>query len=54
MTKKHFELAARLIKDSDNDTTTRMFAALVISRTAETFSPRFDRVQFLKACGLGS
>lgn len=48
------ELAARLIKDSDNDATTRMFAALVIIRTAETFSPRFDRARFLKACGLGS
>lgn len=53
MTKMHFEYAARLIRESDNDMTTKMFAALVVLRTAEHFNPRFDRARFLRACGLG-
>ena len=53
MTKQHFEHFARLIADSDNDDVTRMFAALVIIRTAEQFNPRFDRGRFLRACKLG-
>jgi hypothetical protein len=54
VTKKHIEHFARLIAESDNDTQTRMFAALVILRTAEAFNPHFDRARFLKACRLGT
>jgi len=52
MTKKHFISMARDIKASDNDAQTKMFAALVIIRTAEQDNPRFDRARFLAACGL--
>ena len=50
---KHFELAAQLIADSDNDLTARMFAALVIVRVAEQLNPRFDRARFITAGKLG-
>lgn len=53
MTKQHFEYFARLIRESDNDAQTKMFAALVVARTAEAFNPRFNRARFLRACGLG-
>ncbi len=52
MTKQHFEAFAREIAGSNNDPQTRMFAALVVIRVAQTYSPRFDRERFLKACGL--
>lgn len=52
MTKMHFETAARLIRESDNDATAKTFAALVFARTAEQFNPRFDRTRFMRACGL--
>jgi hypothetical protein len=52
MTKQHFEAFARKIRESDNDAQTKMFAALVVARTAEEFNPRFDMARFLKACGL--
>lgn len=51
MTKKHFESMARDIAASDNNDTTKMFAAIVIIRTAEQDNPRFDRARFLRACG---
>lgn len=52
MTKKHFEYAARIIRESDQSQTQRLYAASVIIELAETFNPRFDRDRFLKACGL--
>lgn len=52
MTKRHFESFARDIAASDNDRPTKIFAALVVIRTAETFNPRFNRRRFLVACGL--
>jgi hypothetical protein len=51
MTKKHFISMARDIAASDNSPETKMFAALVIIRTAEHDNPRFDRARFLQACG---
>ena len=52
MTKKHFIALAREIHDSDNDTQTKTFAAMVIIRVAQDDNPRFDRYRFLEACGL--
>lgn len=54
MTKKHFESFARDIAASDNAPEVKMFAALVIIRTAERDNLRFDRRRFLRACGLES
>ncbi len=52
MTKKHFESFARDIAASDNPPELKVFAALIIIRTAERDNPRFDRSRFLRACGL--
>lgn len=62
MTRKHFEAAARIVRDQvtedtanfesrDLVTTAQILADAFID-LFQQFSPNFDRARFLKACGL--
>jgi hypothetical protein len=52
MTKKHFVALASEIARLE-DKAERYACFQVIARVAEQFNPSFDRVRFLRACGLG-
>jgi hypothetical protein len=53
MTKKHFELVARVLRENadkvDTDATVKLAVAFATEFTKE--NPRFDAVRFLKAAG---
>lgn len=51
MTKKHFEEAARIIKDIANDQE-RHKTAIRFATLFRQFNPRFDSGRFFRACGV--
>jgi hypothetical protein len=59
MTKKHFEEAARIVREGylqDADPKVQTYGhvvAIAYARLFEQFNPRFDRARFYKAAGLG-
>lgn len=55
LTRKDFETIAEIISDSFGDDINLYAPSIFVERLAEylaTKNPRFDREQFLKACGL--
>jgi hypothetical protein len=54
MTRKDFELIARVIKNSDEvaDDMTREAIASIFTAELVATNPNFDRARFLKACGV--
>lgn len=51
MTKKHYEAIARIILQCELEDTTIVH---MLATYFESDNPRFDRVRFLKACGVES
>lgn len=52
MTRQHFvELAKEIARIPSGQA--RQEAAYAVARAAQKFNPRFDRVRFLEACGVG-
>jgi len=51
---RHYEAIAKVIKDHNvNDTECCYYVAADIVEMFERDNPKFDRVRFLDACGLG-
>jgi len=51
MTKKHFQLVARIVSAID-DVDTRKEVALNFAHSFQEENPRFDIFRFIKACGV--
>lgn len=51
MTKKHFQMFADEIKNSNLSLENKKVMADIVVTVAEKDNPRFDRDRFLKACG---
>lgn len=51
MTKKHFEYAARIVRDWP-DYGTKEDLAYAFAELFQSFNPRFSRNRFLTACGI--
>jgi len=52
MTKKTFELVARVLRTTTLDTTTRATLAAEFAQEFRAVNPRFDTARFQKACGV--
>lgn len=52
MTKRHFEAAARIVRDTLCTDDERRVMAMAFEALFREFNPRFDVVRFHKACGL--
>lgn len=54
MTRKHFEMIARRLKENRDRTSDKASADILAHELAsdlEELNPRFDHTRFLKACG---
>lgn len=54
MTRKHFELIARILDESDLSPDEHEHISSRFADELEHLNPNFDRERFLKACGVES